>query len=105
MRQPNTIETASWTHDGWITGKDIVTAAKLMTCFIAALTPARFWPAASKIMARAHLRIRGGSARLLEGPGVILDRDAPSLARDAMAADYLFNTQAIREILPGLLGY
>lgn len=101
MRRPITIETAPWTHDGWITGKDIVTAVKLIGCLIAALAPSRFWPVTSRTMARAHLRIRGGSARLLKGLDTVLDRDAHSLARDAMAADYLFNTQAIREILPG----
>lgn len=99
--QPITIETAPWTHDGWVSGKDLFTAAKLITCFIAALAPSRLWPAASEIMARAHLRVRGGSVHLLEGPDAILNRDSLSLAREAMAADYLFNIQAIREILPG----
>ena len=99
--QPITIETAPWTHDGLVSGKDLFTAAKLITCFIAALAPSRLWPAASEIMARAHLRVRGGSVHLLEGPDAILNRDSLSLAREAMAADYLFNIQAIREILPG----
>lgn len=103
MRRPHalTIETAPWKHDGWIAPRDVVTAGKLLCCLIAAAAPVRYWPAASRLMARVHLRIGGGSARLLEGPGAILAQDARSLAQEAIAADYLWNIRALREILPG----
>lgn len=103
MRRPHTltIETAPWKHDGWIATKDIVTAGKLVCCLFAALAPARYWPAASRLIARAHLRIRGASIHLLEGSNAFLGQDARSLVQDYIAADYLSGIQAIREILPG----
>ena len=103
MRQPHTltIETAPWKHDQWIAPKDFVTTGKLFGCLLAALAPSRYWPAASRLMARIHLRIRGASIRLLEGPGLLLGLDASALVHDYVAADYLVGIQAIRDILPG----
>jgi len=96
-----TVETAPWKPDGWIAPKDFVTAAKLGCCFVAASMPARCWPAASRLMARAHLQLRPQSIRVLEPSTVCRDHDARSLAQDALAADYLANIRFIREILPG----
>jgi len=101
QRGTSTVETAPWKYEGWIAAKDIVTAGMLACCLIAALLPARYWRAASRLMARAHLRLRSGSAHLLEQPGAFLNKDPRSLVQEAVAADYLFNIQATREILPG----
>lgn len=38
---------------------------------------------------------------MLEKASAFLNQDAPSLAHEAIAADYLWNIRAIREILPG----
>lgn len=38
---------------------------------------------------------------MLEKASAFLNQDAPSLAQEAIAADYLWNIRAIREILPG----
>ena len=103
MSRPHTliIETAPWKYDGWIALRDFVIAAKLVSCLIAGVAPARYWPAASRLMARAHLRLRGGISRLFEPAQAHLNRDARSLAQEAIAADCLFNIQAIRESFPG----
>ena len=45
--------------------------------------------------------MRDGVVSLLERASASLGRDARSLAQEAMAADYLSNICAIREILPG----
>ena len=103
MRRPRatTIETAPWTYEGHVSGKDFLTAARLTSCFVAAALPERYWPAASRLMARTHLRMRQGVIPLLERAGASIGRDARSLAHEALAADYLSNIGAIREILPG----
>ncbi|MGZ8203999.1 MAG: lysophospholipid acyltransferase family protein [Burkholderiales bacterium] len=96
-----TIETAAWQYDAWIAAKDVVTSARLACCLIAACLPARAWPATARLMASAHLRLRRETIRLLEKSDACRGRSAASLAQEAVAADYLWNIQAIREILPG----
>jgi lauroyl/myristoyl acyltransferase len=96
-----TLESAPWQHNGWISGGDVITAAKLTGCLVAALTPASLWPAASRLMARVHLRLRDGCAQALATCSAVEEQDVASAARSALAADYLSNIQAVREILPG----
>lgn len=100
-QRASTIETAPWKYEGFVSGKDVATAAKLGCCFVAAALPARYWPAASRLMAGAHVRMRRGVVALLERPSESLGREARSLAQEAISADYLSNICAIREILPG----
>ncbi len=103
LRRPQavTIETATWTPEGWVTPKDIVTTGKLGLCLLACALPARHWPAVARLMARIHLRIRPGSMLRLHGLSAFDGRDARAISRGAIAADYLSNIEAIREILPG----
>lgn len=103
MRRPHatTIETAAWKPEGWITTKDLIITGKLSCCLIASAFPARFWPAASRLMARAHLWLRSESIHLLEGSNAFSQQDASSMARASIAEDYLSNIWTIRELLPG----
>jgi len=96
-----TIETAAWRPEGWIAPRDIRTAVMLGCCFLASVLPARRWPAASRLMARAHLRLRPETARLLDQVGSIAGLDGDAIVRGAIAADYRSNIEALREILPG----
>jgi hypothetical protein len=95
-----TIETAPWKYEGWVSVKDLFTAAKLAGCLIAAATPHRRWPVAANAMACTHLLLRPGAARLMEPPAALLARDTRSLAQETIAADYLCNIHALRELLP-----
>jgi hypothetical protein len=89
--QPVTIETAAWRPEGWIAPRDIETAVKLGGCLLASVLPARRWPAASRLMARAHLRLRPGTAHLLDHMGSIVGLDGGAIVRGAIAADYRSN--------------
>jgi lauroyl/myristoyl acyltransferase len=95
-----TIKTAPWKHEGWVSAKDLFTAVKLAGCLMAAATPHRCWPAAARAMARIHFLLRPGAARLMEPSAALLARAARSLAQQAIAADYLSNIHALRELLP-----
>ena len=88
-------------HHGWIAGKDLLTAAKLFCCLLAATAPAQRWPARAESLARAHLRVQKRSQRLLAHSTAFGDQDSESRARATFAWDYLANIQAIRELLPG----
>ena len=98
---PSTIETAPWRPEGWISAKDAATAVKLACCLIAALTPVRHWPAAARLMARAHLRIHDRSVQILAASNAFPAENARARAEAAFAEDYLWNIRAIREALPG----
>lgn len=99
--QPVTIETAAWGPEGWITPRDIETAVKLGCCLLASVLPARRWPAVSRWMARAHLRLRPETASLLDHVDSIAGLEGDAIVRGAIAADYRSNIEALREILPG----
>jgi lauroyl/myristoyl acyltransferase len=103
MRPPQavTIQTAPWKPEGWIAAKDFFTALRLTGCLFASVLPARLWPAASRLMARAHVRARPRSTRLLDGAEAFANHDRASIVERAIAADYLANVEAIRELLPG----
>lgn len=103
MRRPRalTIATAPWHHEGWIAARDIIAATKLACCSIAALAPVRHWSGASRLMARAHLRLHARVIQVLASSTAFSQKDIRAHAREALAADYLSNIQAIREALPG----
>ena len=96
-----TIQPVPSTHRGWIAGKDMLTAAKLFACLLAAMTPARRWPSRAESLARAHLFVQKRSVRLLARSTAFGDQDVASRARATFAWDYLANIEAIGELLPG----
>lgn len=95
-----TVETAPWKPDGFIARKDMEVALKLAASVMACALPQRWWPRAAGIMARAHLRVRRGPARMLASSALAAERVA-AIAHEAVAADYLAEMQAVREALPG----
>jgi lauroyl/myristoyl acyltransferase len=102
MRQRScvTVKTAPWKHEGWISAKDFHTAAKLTACLMAALTPHRLWPPAARVLARMHTLLRPRTHQVLEPVAALLERDTRSLTQQAVAADYLWNIHALRELMP-----
>jgi lauroyl/myristoyl acyltransferase len=103
MRRPQavTVETAAWKPEGWVIPKDLVTTVKLGLCLLACALPDRHWPGFARRLAQIHLRIRPGSMLRLHGASGFDGHDALSISRGAVAADYLSNIEAIRELLPG----
>ncbi len=99
-----TVRTAPWSYDGWIARKDVVTAARLGCCLMAALLPSRLWPAAARLLARVHLKFHAGAVELLAASSACESCGAASFAHEAIAADYLSDIGAVAEALPGRSG-
>lgn len=103
MRRPSAliIQPVPSKHQGWVSTKDVLIATKLFCCLIAAMAPPRRWPAAAKLLGRAHLQIQQRSVRILAHSTAFPDQDIWVRTNEAFARDYLANIQAIREVLPG----
>lgn len=103
MRRPGalTIQPVPSKHRGLVAAKDFLIAAKLACYLLAAMTPQRHWPAAARLLGRAHLRMQGRSARILAHSSAFRGRDIRASTAEALGWDYLANIQAIREAFPG----
>lgn len=101
MRTARTLVTAPWRYEGLISVSDLVVAARLAVCAVAAALPRRTWPFIATSAARAHVGIRRRSVAALARAAAHLQEDARSLAVAATAEDYREQIETIREYLPG----
>ena len=97
-----TVYTGPVRFDGWIDGRDLFIAVKLLCCGIVALAPRRGWRATSRLLARLHIRARGWTSVDTFGVAAVLLGTVPDrLQVDAVAEEYLEEVEAIRD---GFLG-
>jgi lauroyl/myristoyl acyltransferase len=97
-----TVYTGPVRFDGWIDGRDLFLAVKLLCCGVAALAPPNRWRATSRFLAQLHVRARGRTS--VDGFGLaagLLGTAPDRLQVEAVAEEYLEEMEAIRD---GFLG-
>ncbi len=100
-RASRTLVTAPWRYEGWLSTRDLATAARLFVSAFAAMLPRRAWPLVTRSAARLHISVRRGSVTALATAAPLLKADALQLAVAAAAEDYREQIEMFREYLPG----
>ena len=95
------IHTAPSAYRGWLNLGDVFTATKLSCCAFAAVAPRRYWPAISRLFARAHRRFRRSQhERFVGACERYLNLDPFELELQAISAEYEHHIGTIRDIVP-----
>jgi lauroyl/myristoyl acyltransferase len=99
-RDTLTVETSTWRPEGLVSLRDVVIAGRLACCYLCALVLRRHWYSLAELMARLHLLVSRRSLHLFQ-KSTLSKNELDRLSHEAIAAQYVFQIQAMRETLPG----